>query len=403
MTTEIAGAIAALGPGPLDEAGLRRHIDPLFSRVLHESRGRIYLANHSLGRPLDRMAFDVGQGLALWYGELDEAWNGWQAEITRFRASVAALLHAAGPHCIVPKASAGQGLRAVLNCFDRPLNVLSTKSEFASVAVILEAYAARGRVRMEWVAPGSGRRYRTDDFTRALEARPDLLVLSLVFYDTGQLVTEIGEIVARAKTAGSLVLLDLYHAVGALPVDVGELDIDFAIGGSYKYLRGGPGAAWLYIHPRHLERGLRTLDIGWFATEAPLAFERTAEPLFAPGADGWLESTPAVLPFYQARAGLDFTLEIGIERLRACSLLQQALLVDLLASEGVSMLGADAPHGAFIVIETPRAEAVAARLHARGIVTDARAGLLRLCPDLLTTTSELEAAARLVAEELRGS
>lgn len=403
MTTEIAEAVAALGPGPLDEAGLRRHIDPLFSRVLRGNRGRIYLANHSLGRPLDRLAFDVAEGLALWYGELDEAWTGWQAEIARFRASIAALLGAAGPHSIVPKASAGQGLRAVLNCFDRPLAVVSTKSEFASLAVILEAYAGRGRVRMDWVAPGSGRRYRAQDFARALEARPDLLVLSLVLYDTGQLVSEISAIVARAKAAGTLVLLDLYHAAGALPVDVGALDIDFAIGGGYKYLRGGPGAAWLYIHPRHLERGLRTLDIGWFAMKAPLAFERKAETSFAPGADGWLESTPAVLPFYQARAGLEFTLRIGVERLRAYSLLQQARLVERLAALGVTVFGADEPHGAFVVIEAPRAEALAARLHARGVVTDARAGLLRLCPDILTATSELEAAARLVAEELRES
>ncbi len=401
--TEISEVVAALWPGPLDEAALRRHIDPLFSRVLREKGGRIYLANHSLGRPLDRMAADVAEGLSIWYAELDGAWDGWQAEIARFRVGIAALLCAAGPNCIVPKASAGQGLRAVLNCFDAPLNVVSTRSEFASLAVILEAYASRGRVRMEWITPGSGRRYNAKDFARALEARPDLLVLSLVFYDTGQLLTEIAPIIARAKAGGTLVLVDLYHAVGALPVDVTALDVDFAIGGGYKYLRGGPGAAWLYIHPRHLERGLRTLDIGWFATRAPLAFESNAEPHFALGADGWLESTPAVLPFYQARAGLEFTLAIGVERLRAYSLQQQASLVDLLAHEGVSVLGAEEPHGAFLVIETPRAEAMASHLRESNVVVDARGNLLRICPDILTTSRELSEAARLVAEALRKS
>jgi kynureninase len=397
---EIAASVAALGPGALDEPGLRRHVDPLFSRVLGEAEGRIYLANHSLGRPLDRMAADVAEALSAWYGRLDEAWDVWLAEIARFRARIAALVNAAGPQCIVPKASAGQGLRAVLNCFDTPLKVVSTRSEFASVAVILGAYAARGRVLMEWVAPARGRFYRIDDFARALEARPDLLVLSLIYYDTGQLMTEIEAVTALARAAGALVLVDLYHAVGAVPVDLSALCVDFAIGGGYKYLRGGPGAGWLYVHPQHLERGLRSLDIGWFATADRFAFVRTDPPHFAPGADGWLESTPAVLPFYQARAGLEFTLAIGVERLHAYSSIQQARLVDGLAARGIGVLAAKSPHGAFIVIETPQAEAAAARLHRRGLVVDTRGGLLRLCPDILTTPSELDTATRLVCDAL---
>jgi kynureninase len=401
--TEIAAAVAALGPGPLDEAGLRRHIDPLFSHVLREARGRIYLANHSLGRPLDRTAADVQEGLRPWYAELDGAWGDWLAEIARFRTKIAALVHAAGPQCIVPKASAGQGLRALLNCFDAPLKVVSTRSEFASLAVILEAYAARGRVHLDWVVPGPGRRYRVDDFAAALASRADLLVLSLVFYDTGQLLTEIAAIIGLAKAKGTLVLLDLYHVAGAVPVDVTALEIDFALGGSYKYLRGGPGAAWLYIHPRHLENGLRTLDIGWFATKAPFAFDRDEPACFAHGAEGWLESTPAVLPFYQARAGLELTSAIGVDRLRAYSMMQQRMLIDRLAERGVAVLGAEEPHGAFLTIAAPAAEALAAALHADQLVVDARAGLVRICPDLLTTTAELTEAARLVADRQRGS
>lgn len=397
---EIAASVAALGPGPLDEGRLRRHIDPLFSRVLREGAGRIYLANHSLGRPLDRTASDVQDGLSLWYRDLDGAWDGWLAETAHFRRSIAALIHAEGPHCIVPKASAGQGLRSVLNAFDAPLRTVSTRSEFASIAVILETYAARDRIRLERIVAREGRLYRTEDIVASIRTGADLLVLSLVFFDTGQLV-EIEPILAEAEAAGTLVLLDLYHAVGALPVDVTALDVDFAIGGSYKYLRGGPGAAWLYVHPRHLERGLRTLDIGWFATAAPLAFERPEQPRFAPGADGWLESTPAVLPFYQARAGLELTLAIGVRRLRAYSLVQQASLVAAFAEKGVDVEGAGTPHGAFVTIATPHAEALAARLHAEGIIVDARAGLLRLCPDILTTPAELEEAARRIAEALR--
>ena len=107
--SEIGTAVAALAAGELQEAELRQHIDPLFSRVLREARGHIYLANHSLGRPLDRTAADVEDGLSFWYRDLDRAWADWQAEMVLFRARVATLINAPGAHCIVPKASAGQG------------------------------------------------------------------------------------------------------------------------------------------------------------------------------------------------------------------------------------------------------------------------------------------------------
>jgi Selenocysteine lyase len=251
--------------------------------VLRETGGHIYLANHSLGRPLDRTAADVEEGLSFWYGTLDRAWANWKAEMVLFRSRVATLIHAPGAHCIVPKTSAGQGLRAVLNCQDTPLRVIATQNEFHSIDIILKAYAARGRIKINWVEPHADRRYRADDFAAALRAGADLLLVSMVFFDTGQLLTEIDAIVDKAKACGVRVLADLYHAAGTLPVDVQALDIDFAIGGAYKYLRGGPGAAWLYVHPRHLEGPLRTLDTGWFATAEPFAFKRPERPSFAPG------------------------------------------------------------------------------------------------------------------------
>ncbi len=131
-------------------------------------------------------------------------------------------------------------------------------------------------------------------------------------------------------------LLDVYHALGVFPVDVAALDVDFAVGGSYKYLRGGPGACFLYLHPRHLDGSLRTLDTGWFAKRDPFAYLRPDPPQYAAGGDAFLESTPPVLPFYQARAGQRLVLALGVERLRAHSLALQQRLVGLLRERGVA-------------------------------------------------------------------
>ena len=109
----IGDAVARLGTCALTEESVQRHIAPLFSRVL--ANDRIYLANHSLGRPLDLMAHDLREATLLWETKLGDAWDAWLAEEEAFRTRIARLIHAPRVDCIVPKTSAGQGLRAVLN------------------------------------------------------------------------------------------------------------------------------------------------------------------------------------------------------------------------------------------------------------------------------------------------
>jgi kynureninase len=138
--TSIEIAAAALGAGPLTEDRIREHVAPLFSRVLEQWRGRIYLANHSLGRPLDATEADVREGLAAWYAQMGGAWDAWLDEMRAYRTRLAALMGAARFDCVVPKASAGQGLRAILNTYDTVPRVLATRGEFDSLDLILREY-----------------------------------------------------------------------------------------------------------------------------------------------------------------------------------------------------------------------------------------------------------------------
>lgn len=394
----IEQAVAALGSGPLEEDAIRTHVAPLFSRVL--ARGRVYLANHSLGRPLDALDDDVREATAAWYDALGGAWDAWSAEMRAHRSRLARLVGAARDDAIVPKTSAGGGLRAVLGAAESPPRIVTTRGEFDSVDVILREHARRGRVALDIVG-ARGERFDPDDLRAAVARGADLLVLSHVMFRTGQLFDDLPGIVAHAHAHGCEVLLDVYHSAGVVPLDVAALDVDYAIGGSYKYLRGGPGACYLYVAPRILDAGRRTLDIGWFAKETPFRYERPDPPRFAPGGDAWLESTPPVLTWYQARSGQRFTLAIGVERLRDHSLGQQRRLVSLLAERGLQASGGTPDRGAFVVTRHPDATSVAERLRSRGIDTDARGDALRLCPDVLTTDEELVVAADAVAAEAR--
>jgi kynureninase len=430
---KISDALDRLGPGPLREDALREAIWPLFSRVLKRpihprlgDRPEIYLANHSLGRPLDQTARDLQRGVDLWYSDMDSAWigpEGWMAEIEHYRSLMARLIGAPRPDCIVPKTSAGQGLRAILNAISdqgKVPTVVATRGEFDSCDFILKTYHAKGRARVQWVDPAAREpisRFDAADVIRAISDSTDLVLCSQVLFSTGQVLDGLPDITAAAHRHGALMVVDTYHSAGVMPISIdgdgpgGMGGADFAIGGNYKYTRGGPGACWLAIHPRHLsepdaeqhdDRALSTLDTGWFAKKDTFAYRRTDAPELSAGGDAWLESTPPVMTAYQARAGLELTLGIGLDRLRQYNLQQQSDLRDSFAARGVTLFSPEHPagFGGFALLVHEDAPSLSDQLREQGVNTDARGGCVRFGPDLLSTREEFDRAARIVAQVL---
>src|SRR5258706_1454628 len=221
-----------------DEDWLRANVWPRFSRVL--ARKEVYLANHSLGRPPDRMAEDVQTALDAWYRDMDGAWDRWLEARDKWRELTARLLGAPRADCIVPKTSAGQGLRAILNSYDSVPRVVATRGEFDSIDLILRHYAQRGRVALSLVEPREDGLFSAGDLRQAVRAGADLVVVSHVLFNTAQVLPDLPALIAAAHAAGARVLLDVYHSLGVFPVDVASLDVDFAIGGGSKDLRAGP-------------------------------------------------------------------------------------------------------------------------------------------------------------------
>jgi kynureninase len=402
MNATLQRAISGLGSDSLEQDSLQLHIAPLFSRVLASKS--LYLANHSLGRPLDAMADDVAEATSAWYSELGDAWDAWLGERQAFRTRIATLIGAPSADCVIPKTSAGQGLRTVLNTLPGKLRVISTRGEFDSIDVILKQYAALERIELQWVEPNAGGDFTIEPVMDAVNhgKGADLVVISQVMFMTGQTVKHLDTLAQVCHQRGTKLLVDSYHAVGVIPVDVVQLGADFVIGGSYKYLRGGPGACFLYIAPGVLEAGLRPLDIGWFANLDPFGYQRPDLPVLSHGGNGFLESTPPVLTWYQARSGLEFTLAMGVERLRAYSLEQLDALRGYLTDSGIhTVKGGDEDHGAFLAIRVAKALEFSAKLELEGIICDARGQWLRLCPDCLTRGEDLRRAAAALGGLLR--
>jgi kynureninase len=394
-----ADTVAAIGNGLLTEDDLRLHVFPLFSRPL--STPGIYLANHSLGRPLDQTEDDLREGFGLWQTRLGDAWDQWLEEEQAHRSRLAQLIGASRFDCIVPKTSAGQGLRAVLNALPGVPRVVSTTTEFDSIDVILKQYAAVGRISVQFVpceAPDGG--IDLSGLMEKIHEGADLVVISQVMFMTGRVVPDLDLLADHCHRAGARLLVDAYHSVGVFQVDVTSMMADFMIGGSYKYLRGGPGAAFLYVSPDALSSGLKPIDIGWFAKDEPFLYERPDPPRFGSGGDAFLESTPPVLTYYQARAGQQLTLQLGVDRIRSYNLDRLRRLKRYLSDCGIDAAGADDAHGGFLTIEDPAAVSLSEALEQCGITTDARGRWLRLSPDYLTSDSALREVAATLASVL---
>jgi kynureninase len=265
--------------------------------------------------------------------------------------------------------------------------IVYEEGNFPSVRYLYQA--ARGAEVV--VAPDDG------GVVDAIDERTLLVPVTHVLFKTGE-IQDVEAIVARAHEAGALVVLDAYQSVGTVPLDVAKLGVDFAVGGSVKWLCGGPGAAWLYVRPG-LADELEPALTGWQAHARPFAFE--PEQDYAEGAARFLTGTPNVPALYAATAGYDVVEEVGVERIRARSVEQTSLLIDLLEAAGFEVGSPRDPErrGGTVVVKPPEFERVGLELMERGVLCDWRPDVgIRLGPHFYNTDDELRYAVEQIAE-----
>jgi len=233
----------------------------------------------------------------------------------------------------------------------------------------------------------------------AIDERTLLVPISHVLFKTGE-IQDVAPIIRRAHEVGAHVILDCYQSAGIVPFDVTDLGVDFAVRGSVKWLCGGPGNGWLYVRPDLAER-LRPTYTGWQAHERPFEFEEEME--YAPGAARFLTGTPNVPAHYAATAGYDLIEEIGVDRIRANSLRQTQLLIDLADEAGFEIRSPRSVErrGGTVTIHVPEFPAVHKELTERQILCDFRpdAGI-RLGPHFFTSDDELRHAVAQIGEIL---
>lgn len=363
----------------------------------------VYLVSHSLGA-MPRAVYDKTREFAeVWATRGVRAWaEGWWEMPSTVGDKVGRILNA-DPGEVVMHQNVSVCESVLLSCFDfQPprRKIVYSNLEFPSVMYVYEAHARDGRAELVVIDSEDGITLPTEKMLESIDERTLLVPISHVFFKSAY-IQDVKAIIERAHAVGAYVILDTYQSAGTVPIDVKALDVDFVVGGSVKWLCGGPGAGYLYVRRDHRER-LEPKTTGWMAHREPFAFESHID--YAPNIFRFLHGSPHVPCLYSAQAGYDIINEIGVERIRAKSLRQTQMLIEGALERGwrVNTPLNPARRGGTVIIDLEHGAAITKELIRREILVDYRPGAgIRVAPHFYTKDEEIDIALRAIDEILR--
>ena len=343
-----------------------------------------YLVSHSLGAMPRAAAGALQEFAEIWATRGVRAWEEgwWEMPVTL--GNLIGSIIGAGPGEVVMQQNVSICQWIVASCFDwnGPRNKLVTEDlNFPSNEYIYYGLARQG-----------ARVCRTpvETLLDAIDEQTQLVSVSHVSFRSS-FVQDLAAITRRAHEVGAHVIADIYQSAGVLPVDVRALGVDFATGGSVKWLCGGPGAGYLYVRP-DLRTALQPAATGWMAHRRPFEFE--PGPIeFTDDAFRFLNGTPGIPALYSARSGYEIINRIGVDAIREKSLRQTGRLVELADEAGFAVRSSrDArTRGGVVVLDIPDGKEVTSELLRSNILVDYRPNAgIRIAPHFYTSDEEID-------------
>jgi kynureninase len=305
----------------------------------------IYLDGNSLGRLPKRTAARMREVIEKEWGEsLIRGWGeGWFTAPQRIGAKIARLVGARADEVIVADSTSVNLFKlylAALQARSGRYKVVTDDLNFPSDVYVLQGALklAGPNYQLQITHSADGLTVPISALAEAIDANTALATLTHTAFKSG-FVYDMNAITEMAHRAGALMLWDLCHSVGAMPLDLHATNVDMAVGCTYKYLNGGPGApAFLYIR-RDLQEQLLSPIWGWFGQRGQFEMKLDYEP--GPGLQRFLAGTPTMLSLAAVEPAVDLLIEAGVERLRAKSIRQTDYLIALwealLAPLGVTL------------------------------------------------------------------
>lgn len=364
-----------------------------------------YLVSHSLGA-MPRGARTYLQRFAdEWDGRGVRAWHeGWW-DIGAETGNLLAPLLGAQPHTITMHQNVTVAQSIVASCFtfDGPRRKIVLQDlDFPTNHYLFEGFRRYG-AEVLYVPSDDTVRAPIDRLVDSIDENTALVPMSLVLFRSGCL-QDVAPVVEKAHRVGARVVLDVYQAAGTVPFDLAALGVDFAVGGSVKWLCGGPGAGYLYVRP-DLVSDLRPGVTGWAGHAAPFDFE-IGGTRHAAGIERFQSGTPNVPALYSARAGYEIVAQIGVPAIRQRSLHLTRRLIEA-ASRNAWRLktpAAEAERGGTVVIDVPNGAAVTDELLRRQVIVDYRPNAgIRIAPHFYNTDAEIDVAIQTIESLVGGA
>jgi kynureninase len=359
-----------------------------------------YLVSHSLGAMPRRATRYLQEYAEAWGTRGVRAWSeGWW-EIGRTVADILAPTLGVKPGTVSMHQNVTVAMGVVGSCFTYDgarRTIVLTDLEFPSNMYLFEGFRRYG-AEIVYVPAADGIRTDLGRLLDAIDERTVLVPLSLVLFKSSY-IQDAQAVVEKAHRVGARVVLDVYQAAGTLPLDLEGLGVDFAVGGSVKWLCGGPGAGYLYVRPDLIPR-MEPGFVGWAAHDSPFEFA-TGPVKYAGGSERFQSGTPNVPAMYAARAGYEIVAEIGVPAIREKSLRLTRRLLDhaLRAGYRVNTPRDDEERGGAVIVDVPNGREAADELLRRNVIVDYRPGAgIRMAPHFYNTEAEIDQAMDTLAD-----
>lgn len=359
-----------------------------------------YLINNSLGAMPRAVHAEVERFAQCWETRGVRAWHeGWW-EMSVSTGDLLAPTLGVQPGHVSMHQNVSVAAHLFFSCFDYPPErnkIVYSALNFPSVMYVAEGERRRG-AEVVMVPSDDGLGIPTERLLAAIDERTRLVPISHVLFRSA-FIQDAEAIARRCREVGAILLLDVYQSAGAVPIAAEAWGVDAVVGGSVKWLCGGPGAGFLWVRP-DLGATLEPTATGWQADEDPFAF-RPGPVRYAGGPWRFLTGTPNIPALHSCRPGYRIIAEVGVSRIRERSLGLTQRLLDAAGAAGFEVRTprtADR-RGGTVSVWHPEAERLCQELLARDVICDYRpqAGV-RLSPHFYNTEEECDQAIALMAE-----
>lgn len=352
-----------------------------------------YLISNSLGAMPARVRDGLAHYANDWASLGAVAWERWLPLVERAGDRIASLINAQpGDVIMQPNVSTCEWI--LISCLDfsgKRNKIVYSDLEFPTVHYAWQAQAQRG-ARIHMVKSQDHVTVDTQAMVDAIDETTLAVPISHVIFRSSY-ITDVKPIVEKAHRVGAMVFLDVYQSIGTVPIDVEALGVDALVGGSLKWLCGGPGAAFLYVRPDLYDR-LRPTNVGWFSHRRPFDFSMD-QIEFAENAWRYAGGTASPVALYAALEGLEIINEIGVARIRTRSEELSERAVRCAQDLGLQINSPLQTHarGGHVTIDFPDARAACDELIRRRVIVDYRPNAgIRIAPHFYNTVEEVDAA-----------